>query len=193
MQGIQRRIVYITLYEGIAIVAASAGLALLTGAGLGHSGALAVAASVIAVIWNLIFNSLFERWEARQAVRGRSLKRRIAHAIGFEGGLIGLLVPMFAWGLGISLWQALVMDLGLVVFFLVYTFVFNWAFDRAFGLPARPAAGKIATPSKERCSGGARDPLVRDPPSGLEGAFSQNLPGRPGCNDAHLTCLPLPR
>jgi uncharacterized membrane protein len=28
------------------------------------------------------------------------------------------------------------MDLGLVVFFLVYTFVFNWAFDRAFGLPA---------------------------------------------------------
>ncbi len=139
MQGIQRRIVYITLYEGIAIVAASAGLALLTGAGLGHSGALAVAASVIAVIWNLIFNSLFERWEARQAVRGRSLKRRIAHAIGFEGGLIGLLVPMFAWGLGISLWQALVMDLGLVVFFLVYTFVFNWAFDRTFGLPASAA------------------------------------------------------
>ena len=139
MQGIQRLIVYITLYEGIAIVAASAGLALMTGAGLGHSGVLAVAASVIAVIWNLIFNSLFERWEARQAVRGRSLKRRIAHAIGFEGGLIGLLVPMFAWGLGISLWQALVMDLGLVIFFLVYTFVFNWAFDRVFGLPASAA------------------------------------------------------
>jgi uncharacterized membrane protein len=46
MQGFQRRVVYITLYEGIAIVAASAGLALMTDAGLGHSGVLAVAASV---------------------------------------------------------------------------------------------------------------------------------------------------
>ena len=86
MQGFQRRVVYITLYEGIAIVAASAGLALMTDAGLGHSGMLAVGASVIAVIWNLVFNALFERWESRQAVRGRSVRRRIAHAIGFEAG-----------------------------------------------------------------------------------------------------------
>ena len=145
MQGFQRRVVYITLYEGIAIVAASAGLALMTDAGLGHSGVLAVAASVIAVIWNLVFNALFERWESRQAVRGRSVRRRVAHAIGFEGGLIAFLVPMFAWGLGVTLWQALVMDLGLVVFFLVYTFAFNWAFDRVFGLPASAAPRRPAS------------------------------------------------
>ena len=136
MQGIKRRVVYITLYEAIAIVAASIGLAVMSGQGLGHSGALAVIASVIAVVWNLAFNALFERWEARQAVRGRSVWRRIAHAIGFEGGLVMFLVPTFAWWLDISLMQALVMDLGLVIFFLVYTFVFNWAFDAVFGLPA---------------------------------------------------------
>jgi uncharacterized membrane protein len=139
MQGLKRRVVYISLYEGIAIVAASAGLALISGQGLGHSGVLAVIASVIAVLWNLSFNALFERWESRQAVRGRSLKRRIAHAIGFEGGLVAFLVPIFAWWLDVSLWDALVMDLGLVVFFLVYTFVFNWAFDALFGLPASAA------------------------------------------------------
>ncbi|MBC7392294.1 putative membrane protein [Variovorax sp. GrIS 2.14] len=142
MQGIKRRVVYITLYEGIAIVAASVGLALMSGQGLGHSGALAVVASVIAVLWNLAFNALFERWESRQAVRGRSVKRRIAHAVGFEGGLIAFLVPVFAWALGVSLLEALVMDLGLVVFFLVYTFVFNWGFDTVFGLPT-----SAATPS----------------------------------------------
>jgi len=145
MQGIQRKVVYISLYEGIAIVAAAAGLALMSGQSLGHSGVLAVAASVVAVLWNLAFNTLFERWESRQAVRGRSLRRRIAHAIGFEGGLIAFLVPMFAWGLGVSLWEALVMDLGLVVFFLVYTFAFNWAFDRVFGLPASAMGGQIKT------------------------------------------------
>ena len=142
MQGIKRRVVYITLYEGIAIVAASVGLALMSGQGLGHSGALAVVASVIAVLWNLAFNALFERWESRQAVRGRSVKRRIAHAVGFEGGLIAFLVPVFAWALGVSLLEALVMELGLVVFFLVYTFVFNWGFDTVFGLPT-----SAATPS----------------------------------------------
>jgi len=139
MQGLKRRVIYITLYEGIAIVAASAGLALMSGQGLGHSGVLAVIASVIAVLWNLSFNWLFERWESRQAVRGRSVWRRIAHAIGFEGGLVFFLVPTFAWWLGVNLWTAFVMDLGLVVFFLVYTFVFNWAFDALFGLPASAA------------------------------------------------------
>ena len=145
MQGLKRRVVYITLYEGIAIVAASAGLAWLSGGNLGPSSVLATAASAVAVAWNLVFNHLFERWEARQAVRGRSLRRRVAHAVGFEGGLVAFLVPMFAWGLGVTLWQALVMDLGLVVFFLAYTFVFNWGFDRVFGLPA--SAAGVARPA----------------------------------------------
>jgi uncharacterized membrane protein len=136
MQGLKRRVVYITLYEGIAILVASAGLVLMAGQSAGHSGVAAVLASAIAILWNLIFNALFEHWEARQVVRGRSLRRRIAHAIGFEGGLVAFLVPVFAWWLEVSLWQALVMDLGLVVFFLGYTFVFNWAFDGVFGLPA---------------------------------------------------------
>jgi len=146
MQGLKRRILYITLYEGIAIVAAGAGLAWMTGQGAGHSAVASVLASAIAILWNFIFNALFERWESRQAVRGRSLRRRVAHAIGFEGGLVAFLVPVFAWWLDVSLWQALVMDLGLVVFFLLYTFVFNWAFDAIFGLPAS-AAGAAVQPA----------------------------------------------
>lgn len=136
MQGIKRKVVYITLYEIIAITMSTAGLALLSGANMGHASVAAVAASAIAVVWNLVYNTLFERWEARQATRGRSLLRRAVHAIGFEGGLVVTLVPLFAWWLEISLWQAFVLDLGLIVFFLVYTFVFNLLFDRIFGLPA---------------------------------------------------------
>jgi uncharacterized membrane protein len=136
MQGIKRKVVYITLYEIIAITMSTTGLALLSGAGMGHASVAAIAASAIAVIWNLVYNTLFERWEARQAKRGRSVLRRVAHAIGFEGGLVITLVPLFAWWLDISLWQAFVLDLGLIVFFLVYTFVFNLAFDKIFGLPA---------------------------------------------------------
>ena len=136
MQGLRRRVVYVTLYELIATVAASVGLALFSDSGLQRAGVAAVVSSVVAVVWNVVFNTLFERWEARQTVRGRSLGRRAAHAIGFEGGLVVMLVPFFAWWLQVSLWQAFVLDLGLLLFFLVYTFVFNWVFDRVFGLPA---------------------------------------------------------
>jgi len=45
-------------------------------------------------------------------------------------------VPLLAWWFGVSLWQALAMDFGLLLFFLVYTFVFTWVFDHLFGLPA---------------------------------------------------------
>ena len=140
LQGIKRRVIYVSLYELIAIAAATAGLALLSGQGAGHSSVVAAAASVIAVVWNLVFNWAFERWESRQPVRGRSVARRVAHAIGFEGGLVFTLVPLFAWWFGISLWHAFVMDLGLIVFFLCYTIVFTWVFDHLFGLPASAMA-----------------------------------------------------
>ena len=139
MQGVWRRVVYVGLYEAIAILVAGVALAALSDAGAVASGAVAVASSAIAVVWNLVFNHFFERWEARQAKRGRSILRRVVHAIGFEGGLIVALVPLFAWGLEVSLWHAFVMDLGLTVFFLVYTFCFNWAFDLVFGLPRSAA------------------------------------------------------
>lgn len=135
MQGIRRKIVYISLYELIAIAITTTGLAWLSGQGTSHAGAAAVASSLIAVLWNLLYNTLFERWEARQATRGRGFWRRVAHAIGFEAGLVLALVPLFAWWLQVSLLQAFVLDLGLIIFFLAYTFCFNLAFDHIFGLP----------------------------------------------------------
>lgn len=135
LQGPMRRVVYVALYEAIAIIAATAGLSALSGQGAAHSGVVAAVSSVIAIVWNVVWNHLFERWEARQPTRGRSIGRRIAHALGMEGGLVFMLVPLFAWWFNVSLWQALVMDIGLLLFFLVYTFVFNWSFDRIFGLP----------------------------------------------------------
>lgn len=139
MQGIKRRIVFITLYEGLAICASSVLLLAFSDTGLAGSAPLAVATSAVAVGWNLFYNWLFERWEKGRKQRGRGVGRRIAHAIGFEGGLLVILLPLIAWWLGISMLEALVADLGLLAFFLGYTFAFNWAFDRVFGLPTAAA------------------------------------------------------
>ena len=142
LHGVRRRVVYVSIYELIAIAVATLGLAQFSSQGVGHAGVMALVSSGIAVAWNFVFNTFFARWEARQVVRGRSLRRRVAHAVGFEGGLVFTLVPLFAWWFEITLWQALVMDLGLVVFFLCYTFAFNWGFDRVFGLPASACAAQ---------------------------------------------------
>ena len=51
------------------------------------------------------------------------------HALLFEGGLVVLLVPLVAWWLEVSYWQAFLLDIGFFLFFLPYTFVFNWLYD----------------------------------------------------------------
>ncbi len=140
MQGLKRKVIYATLFELIAVALTSSLLMLLAGHDAGHAGVAAFASSLIALAWNMVYNTLFEAWEARQTTRGRSWMRRAAHAAGFEGGLVVMLVPLFAWWLGITLWEALVLDLGLVLFFMVYTFLFSLAFDGNYGLPASAQA-----------------------------------------------------
>ena len=72
---------------------------------------------------------------------------RVAHAVGFEGGLLVFLVPAVALVLGVGLWDAFLIEAGLLVFFLVYAAVYAYAFDSVFGLPTesvreRPAPAR---------------------------------------------------
>jgi len=129
-----RRIIYVISYELIAVALTTLGLVVL-GFGGGSSGVVAVAASTVAMVWNYLWTTLFERWERRQDSQTRTVGRRIAHAIGFEGGLVVLLLPIVAATLRVSLLQAFSLEIGLLAFFLVYTFVFAWLFDKA--LPPR--------------------------------------------------------
>lgn len=128
MSATSRRILYVIVYEAIAILFVSVALMALGHSG-GGSGLVAVASSTVALIWNFVWTTLFEAWEKRQRSQVRTVRRRIAHAVGFEGGLVVFLVPLLAWILDVSLLDALVLELGMLVFFLVYTFVFAWLFD----------------------------------------------------------------
>ncbi|KVU76917.1 PACE efflux transporter [Burkholderia ubonensis] len=136
MQGLPRKITQAILYEAIAIACISPAIAALFGEGLVYSGALSATMSAIALLWNMVYNTLFERWEATRVQRTRTLGRRIIHACGFEGGLIFILVPVVAWWLDVSWFDAFLVDLGLFAFFFCYAFVFQWAFDRVFDVPA---------------------------------------------------------
>ena len=140
LQGIKRKITYVASYEAIAFLCGTLGFLSFTDSSLERAGALAVFASIFAVSWNFVYNAMFESWEASRITRGRSFGRRVLHAVGFELGFLVVLMPVAAWWLGISYLHSFILNLGLNIFFLVYTFAFTWAFDRVFGLPTSAAA-----------------------------------------------------
>lgn len=66
----------------------------------------------------------------------RSFTLRTAHALLFEAGFIIISVPATAWWLSLSLVKALAMDLGITLFYIGYTYVYNWVYDQIFPYPA---------------------------------------------------------
>lgn len=104
-------------------------------------GKLAIMLSVIATAWNYVYNLLVDK--LMQKLLGRtqkSLPERVLHTLMFEAGLLLFVLPLIAWLLQISLKQAFVLDMGFVIFYLVYAFFYNWAYDRMFPIPAAATA-----------------------------------------------------
>lgn len=115
-------------FEVIALAICAPLFGWLMGTSIAAMGALTLAISLIAMLWNVVYNSLFDRLQRRIGFE-RTLGVRMLHAVAFEFGLVLASVPLAAVWLGISLWQAFVLDIGLLMFFLPYTVVFNWVYD----------------------------------------------------------------
>jgi uncharacterized membrane protein len=135
MPPFQRKILYAVSFESLGIAVASLGLLLMSDVSVAQSFTLSALTASIAMTWSVSFNALFEAWEARQPTTGRSPARRALHAVLFEGGLVLLSVPVMAWWLQVGFIAALAYEAGLIALFVVYTYLFTWAFDALFGLP----------------------------------------------------------
>ena len=130
-----RKWLYAIGYEVTGLALAGIGVSLSFGESAGLGLLLTSIMAVQALIWNVIYNSLFEAWEARQTDRRRTIRRRILHAVCFEIGLTVLTVPVVMILLDTGFWPALGLDLMLTAFYAVYTYFYTLAFDRLFGLP----------------------------------------------------------
>ncbi len=136
MSPTRRKILYAVSFEICGIFVAGVALWLMSTADAARSFSLSALAATVAMIWSFAFNSVFEAWEARHPLRGRTKRRRAAHAILFEGGLLAVLLPLTAWWLSVGIVEALMLEAGLVAVFILYTYLFTWGFDLIFGPPA---------------------------------------------------------
>ena len=84
---------------------------------------LMILISLTAVIWNFIFNWIFDKLVPGPAIR-------TIHAVLFEGLLLAATVPMIMYMMSITLWMAFITDISMTLIILVYTYVYNWVYDR---------------------------------------------------------------
>jgi len=130
------RIRHAVSFEIIGLALVMPLVAWLFGLALQQTGVIGIGGSIIAMVWTYLFNYWFDL--VLRHFTGRTHKGlvlRIFHAVLYEVGLVLILMPAIAWYLGITLWQALSIDIVFAVFFMVYAFVFNLAYDRLFPLP----------------------------------------------------------
>lgn len=131
----KRRIVYVIVFEIVAIISSTFVLMKLSNSDASDSLPVAMMVSLAAIIWNFVYNTAFEAWERRRRIVNRTLWIRSAHAFGFEGGLVLICLPLYMIWYDVGLVKAFMMEVALLLFFLVYTFTFTLIFDKIFTLP----------------------------------------------------------
>jgi len=99
-----------------------------------HIASLAIIVSMLAMLWNLIYNYIFDIVERKMGKyrTQRGFLLRALHAVLFEAGLLTVTIPLVAYMLDMGLIQAFIVDLGFVVFYLIYAFVYNYIFDKIY-------------------------------------------------------------
>lgn len=142
LSPIKRRVLYVTLFEIFAVMLTTFILVVLSGGDTQQSLILAIIIASTAVVWNFIYNTLFEYWEKRKQIKNRTFIIRSIHAIGFEGGLTLVCMPLYMIWYGVGIWMALTMEISLTLAFLVYTFLFTLGFDNIFTLPQQTSPTK---------------------------------------------------
>lgn len=116
-------------YEVVGIITSAPIIAFFTGKGLSESGVIALLVSIIATLWNYIYNLGYDKLRERFAFK-KNLFVRILHGTFFEMGLIFLTVPAIALTMGLSMLAAFKLEVAMLFYFFPYTIVFNWGYDK---------------------------------------------------------------
>lgn len=139
LRSLADRIRQIVLFEIGGLLVISPAFAWLSGVPLIDSVGMLAVIALIAALWNGGYNTGFDWIEGRLTGRAsdrRPWAMRLVHALGFELGLLVMTLPVVMVWTGLGWVDAFVADIGLVIAYIVYAFVFNIAYDRLFPIAA---------------------------------------------------------
>ncbi|MCK6876769.1 MULTISPECIES: PACE efflux transporter [Enterobacter] len=127
-KSFKERIFHAVIFEVTANVIIALSLAWLMNVSVLQSGSLSVISALTATVWNFVFNKFFDSLQKKHQFQRTFIVRAI-HAVGFETGLIISLIPVAMFMLNLTIAEAFFVEIGLVLFFLPYTMLFNWLYD----------------------------------------------------------------
>ncbi|MDI2091536.1 PACE efflux transporter [Commensalibacter oyaizuii] len=133
MRTYKDRVRHAILFEIIGLLIFTPSAVLMFNQSVEHMGVIGIFSSFAATIWNFIYNICFDKvlLHFRGDVQ-KSMIIRLYHTVLFEVGLMIVTLPAIAWYLGISVLDAFIMDVAIVIFYLVYAFFFNIIYDYIF-------------------------------------------------------------
>ncbi|GGK55681.1 PACE efflux transporter [Amphritea balenae] len=131
------RIRHTVMFEVFLVMILAPLMSVMLDRGVVELGALAIVLSLKAMLINLLYNYGFDHWDVKQGriPTQRKLVGRIIHAAGLELVLTATSLPLIIWWLGLTIWQALLMDVVMIAAVMLYTLLFNWVYDRLFPVP----------------------------------------------------------
>lgn len=133
MRTFPDRIRHAVLFELIGLAIITPATAWLYDKPVLQMGVVGVGAATLATVWTFVFNLGFDH--ALQHVLGHTRKTiglRLMHVVLFVLGLLVMILPPVAWYLDMTLFETFMLDLSIVLFYMVYNFGFNIAYDRLF-------------------------------------------------------------
>lgn len=124
----EERVFHAILFEALAVILTIGLTWLFTANSVSSLFHTIVLISLIAMVWNFVFNKVFDHIFQGNRVE-RSWALRLFHTICFELGLLVFTLPLVAYILEVSWWEAFVLDIGMTLFVMLYTLIFNWSYD----------------------------------------------------------------
>lgn len=129
VRSIKERILHACIFEFFAILFTMLIGILLLNKPINSMGVVSVLISITALLLNIIFNWIFDK--LFPFVNGnRPVHIRILHAVGFEATLVIFTIPLIAYILKMTFIDAFMFELGLLIFFFFYTYIYNWSYDQ---------------------------------------------------------------
>lgn len=131
------RLRHAVLFELVALALVTPTASAIIGRELDQTAIFAVGMCFAAMTWNGIFNWMFDVMLVRSGrpLQPRGFCMRAVHAVAFEAGLFTVAVPFAMYSLDMGLRESLMTEVGLVSFYLVFAYLYNWTYDMVFPMP----------------------------------------------------------
>ncbi|MCU4674157.1 PACE efflux transporter [Catenovulum sp. 2E275] len=125
----KERIFHSMLFEIVALIILIPLGSLLSELSTKNLTVITITLGLIAMCWNFVYNKIFDHFFGENRI-DRGILIRIVHGVLFEAGLVVLTLPIIMYLLNIDFLNALKLDLGIIIFFLIFAIIFNWSYDK---------------------------------------------------------------